>query len=551
MSKKWDIFPENKDLQKKLADELNISLITAQVLINRNVVSLEQAHFFYAADLSKLYSPFLLKGMDVATQRIKKAIAEKEKIIVYGDYDADGITSTALLFSVFSKLGADVSCYIPNRLNEGYGLNKQALDKAAAENVSLLITVDCGINAVEEVQYAGKLGIDVLITDHHRLGEELPLAFAIINSLQPDCPYPDKNLVGVGLAYKLACALTDDKNADCLDLVALGTVADVAPLTGENRVLVKQGLKKIGKDRIGLTTLAKVAGLNKEINAGNIGYTLAPRINVGGRLDSPQSALKLLLTSSLQEAESLAKFLNDENAKRQKIDKEILEQALKKLSDIDVEKKKIIILSDNRWHPGVIGIVASRLVEKCCRPVILIAIKDGKARGSGRSIKNFHLFDALTQCSNILDECGGHKYAVGLSLSTEKIEEFKKKMEQIADSLLSDDDLIPHLNIDVQVPLSQLDFNFLDELNNLAPFGVENPKPVFVSKVNLKSLQRLRNNHLKIWVSDDKITYPALWFNGGENFSPPVGEFQIAYSPSINTWNGRKEIQLILKDIKS
>jgi len=551
MLKKWNVFSEDKELQKKFADELNISPITAQVLINRNIVSLQQAHFFYKANLCDLHNPFLLRGMDIAVQRIKKAIAEREKIIVYGDYDADGITATALLSSLLSKLGADVRCYIPNRLSEGYGLNKEALNKAASQEVSLLITVDCGINAVEEVRYAAQLGIDIIITDHHRLGEELPSAFAVINPLQTDCPYPDKNLAGVGLAYKLASALTDEKGEEYLDLVALGTVADVVPLVGENRVLVKEGLKKIGKGRIGLSALAKVAGLKREINAASIAYILGPRINARGRLSSPQSALKLLLTSSWPEAENLARVLNDENARRQKVEKEILEQALKKLSDIDVEERKIIILSDERWHPGVIGIVASRLVEKYYRPVILIAIKERKAKGSGRSIKNFHLFDALLQCKDILDECGGHKYAVGLSLQVEKIEEFKQRMEEITDNLLSREDLIPCLNIDARLSLSQLDFKFLDELTNLAPFGVGNPKPVFASKVRLKSFQRLKNNHLKIWVSDDKITYPALWFNQEGDFSPPAGEFQIAYSPTVNIWEGRKEIQLVIKDVKS
>ncbi len=555
MLKKWNVFPEDKELQKKLANELNVSLITAQVLINRNIVSSEQAHFFYRANLSELHSPFLLKNVKIAVQRIKKAIAEKERIMVYGDYDADGITATALLFSVLSKLGAEVDCYIPNRLSEGYGLNEQAMDKAAAEKVSLLITVDCGINAVEEVRYAAELRIDIIITDHHRLGEELPPAFAVINPLQQDCSYPDKDLAGVGLAYKLGCALTDEKGEEYLDLVALGTVADVASLVGENRILIKEGLKRICKDqkasRIGLAALAKTAGLNKEINVGSIGYILGPRINAGGRLSSPQSALKILLTSSLREAENLAKLLNDENARRQKVEKEILSQAVKKLSDIDVEKKKIIILSDERWHPGVIGIVASRLVERYYRPVILIAIKEGKAKGSGRSIKNFHLFDALLQCKDILDECGGHKYAVGLNLRADKIEQFKKRMEQIADALLSEQDLIPQLNIDAQLSLSQLNFKFLDELTNLSPFGVGNPKPVFASSVRLKSFQRLKNSHLKIWLTDDKITYPALWFNQKGSFSPPVGEFQIAYSPSINTWEGRREINLIIKDMKS
>jgi len=549
MQKKWNVFPENKELQKKLANRLNISLITAQVLINRSITSLEQAHFFYTPQLSHLYDPFLLKGMVLAVQRIKKAIQEKEKIVVYGDYDADGITSTVLLFSALSKLNAKVCWYIPNRLSEGYGLNKQAIKKIKEEGISLIITVDCGISALEEVRYAKELGIEVIITDHHRLSDELPSAFAIIDPLQEDCSYPDKDLAGVGLAYKLACAL-GNKNEEFLDLVALGTIADIAPLVGENRILVKEGLRRITKNRVGLIALAKASGLNKEINVASIGYILAPRINAIGRLSSPKSAVQILLASSFEEAESIAKVLNDENVNRQRIENEILIQAIEKISALDIVNKKIIILSDERWHPGVIGIVASRLVEKYYRPVILIAIKKGKGKGSGRSIKNFHLFNALMQCKDILDKCGGHKYAAGLNIQVEKIEEFEQRMEQIVDDLLSEQDLILQLNIDARVPISQLSFKFLDELANLSPFGSGNPKPVFFSEVKLKSFQRLKNNHLKIWVTDDKITYPALWFNGGEKFSPSLSKLQIAYSPSINAWHGKKEIQLIVKDMK-
>ena len=552
MQKKWNIFPENKDLQKKLVDELGISSIIAQALINRGIISVEQGHFFYTSDLSHLHSPFLLKDINLAVERIKRAIEQKERIMVYGDYDADGITSTALLFSALSKLGADVVSYIPNRLDEGYGLNKQAFKKAANDNVSLIVTVDCGITAVEEIEYARSLNMDVIITDHHRLGDKLPPAFAIINPLQKDCRYPDKNLVGVGLAYKLSCALSGGTEEEYLDLVALGTVADVAPLTGENRILVKEGLKRMLKNRVGLSVLAKMTGLSREISSTNIAYVLAPRINASGRLNSSQVALKLFLTSSMQEAENLAELLNNENAKRQKIEKGILEQAVEKLSDIKVEDKRIIVLSDERWHQGVIGIVASRLVGKYYRPVILLAIKEKKAKGSGRSIKNFHLFDALMQCKDIVDECGGHKYAVGLSIQKERIEEFTEKMERVAGELLAEEDLVPHLNIDAQISLSQLDFGLLDEIDKLSPFGVGNPKMVFVSEVELKSHQRLKNNHLKFWVSNDGNTYSALWFNGGENFEMlvPSQKFQIAYSPSVNTWNGKKEIQLLIKDVK-
>ncbi|RKY38971.1 MAG: single-stranded-DNA-specific exonuclease RecJ [Candidatus Omnitrophota bacterium] len=551
MLRRWVFFPENKNLQRELSKALNISPLTAQVLINRKILSPEQAHIFYNSDLSTLPSPFLLKGMKEAVERIRRAIRIKERIMVYGDYDADGITGTALLFSVLRRLGADVCYYIPNRLTEGYGLNIEALQKAKRKGVALLITVDCGINAHKEVNYAHSLGIEIIITDHHRLDKEPPPALAVINPLQPECSYPGKELTGVGLAYKMACALTGEREEENLDLVALGTVADIAPLVGENRVLVKEGLKRIGERRVGLKALMRVAGLKGEVGVGSIGYILGPRINASGRLSSPYSALKILLTSSAEEAEELAHILNEENIRRQKVEKEILEEATKKLiSDKEGMKKRIIVLSDRGWHQGVIGIVAARLVERYYRPVILITIREDKGKGSGRSIKNFHLFDALSQCKGILETYGGHRYAIGLSLPAQRIEEFKREMERIADALLSEEDLIPEINIDAHISLAELNFSLLQELAELSPFGWGNPKPVFASTVRLRSYQRLRNSHLKIWVNDDKITYPALWFNEGERFSPPKGEFQVAYSPVVNIWEGRKEIQLVVKDIK-
>lgn len=560
MQKIWNLRTHNERLKNYLSENLNISPVLAQLLINRNICDAEEAQRFLFGDISSCYDPFLLKGMNEAVSRIKKAIENKEKFLIYGDYDVDGITSVALLKIILDEMGAAVLTYIPNRLEEGYGLNTKAVRFAKDKDIALIITADCGIGAVEEVDLANSLGIDVIVTDHHEIKkDEMPNAFAVINPHQKGCTYPFKYLAGVGIIYKLSQALMKKRYyhiENHLDLVALGTVADIAPQKSENRIFTKAGLSYLNDTRkVGLKSLIAVSGLGKrDISSSHIGYILGPRINAMGRIGSADIALKLLLTDNKLEADKLANILNSENKNRQKIESDILDEAILKVErEVNFKEERVIVLDKEGWHPGVIGIVASRIQERYYRPTILVAVKDNIAKGSGRGIDEFNLFEALMASKDYLIDFGGHEMACGLSMHKKDIDKFRRAINSYAREKISDKDLFPKIEIDIHMPLSDLSMSVINELDLLRPYGPENPRPVFLSsRVMLREEPRqIGKNGIKMWITSGAITCEAINFRKGLVNIPKTGQvFDIAYSPAINSWQGIDSIQLDLFDIK-
>lgn len=557
MQTTWEINSLESPTREGLHKALNISPLLAHLLLKRGISTAQEARGFLSCDLSYLHDPFLLKDMDKAVERIKSAVKRKESILVYGDYDVDGLTATALLFLTLKGYGVRINYYIPDRVKEGYGLNLEALKKAKDSGVDLVIAVDCGITAVEEVGYLKKHNIDCIILDHHQpLEGIIPDAVAVINPLRPDCDYPYKYLASVGLVFKLTQALKAP--GDNLDLVTLGTISDVAPLTGENRILVKHGLKHLANTRkTGLRALIEAAGVGKkkEFYTDTVGFILGPRINASGRVSSSLQSLKLLLTEDAEEAKALAEGLNRDNRERQAMQEVILKEAVSKVErEVNFKSHKVIVVSSDKWHPGVIGIVASRLVEKFYRPTILVAFNEDIGKGSGRSIRNFHLFEALSKCKEHLVEYGGHKHAAGITISKDNIDVFRERFNSVASEVLQPLDLIPRLEIDAEISLSDLTMKFVKELALLEPYGVGNPKPVFaVRGLSLKTKPKiLTANTLKLWVTDGKLTYEAVGFKKAFNFKldPAPRNFSLAFTPSVNTWQGHENIQLVIKDLQ-
>lgn len=567
MEKIWKTASLSRDLERQLSKELELSPLFARLLINRGIRDSRSAKIFLSPELDQLHSPFLLNDMTPAVSKIREAIEGGKKILVYGDYDVDGITGVALLVLILQRMGALVSYYIPHRIREGYGLNKGAIEKASREGIGLIITVDCAVSALEEVAYARKFGIEVVITDHHEAGESLPHAVAVIDPRRRDSSYPFNGLAGVGVAFKLAQALQAQNNkgphlsaslGEHLDLVALGTIADVVPLTGENRILVKHGLKTLAQtERPGLGALMEVAGLKgKELTAGQVGFILAPRINAGGRIGEAERGVRLLLANSREEALPLANSLDRENRLRQEMETQTVDEAIEKVKEeMDLDQERVIVLSDDGWHPGVIGIVASRLVERFYRPAILIALDEEMGKGSARSIEGFHLLQALTECQDLLLSFGGHSQAAGLTISREKINLFRERINEVAQSQLETQDLIPKLNIDAQLSLKEMSLELIESLHRLHPFGAGNPKPVFSStQADLLAPPFLvGNNHLKLRLTDGTVVREAIGFRMGDKLSELGGKtspVDLAYSLEINQWEGGKSVQLHLKDIK-
>lgn len=560
MRKTWRIKDPNPSTRNDLAAALGVSPITAQLLINRGIDDIKSASDFLNCSLSACHDPFLLKDMNKAVSRIKDAISSGEKILVYGDYDVDGMTGVAVLSSALKKLGADIETYIPNRLEEGYGLNMGAIKRAHSQGVKLIVTVDCGISSLKEIEYAKNLHIDAVITDHHEIpGASIPKAHAVVNAMQSDCRYPFKHLAGVGVAYKLVAALFDGTGFSAdeyLDLVSLGTVADVVPLVGENRILSKHGLELLGKcKRPGLRALMDVTGLTgKDISSGHIGFILGPRINAMGRVGSPQKALELLLSDDEAASRDLAKMLDSENRSRQKIESGILDMALSKVDrEVNFKYHRVIVLASEGWHPGVIGIVASRIADRFYRPTIVISLDGKMGKGSGRSIEGFHLFDYLFRCKDLLAGFGGHESACGITIEKNKIDAFRDRINEEAAKDMREEIYSPKLDIDMDVPLNMITEDVIGQIESLAPFGEENPRPVLASKnITVKDGPwKIGKNGFKILVTDNNITCEAVSFGRSVISKPETGAgVDLAYIPSINDWQGLQSIQLELRDIK-
>jgi len=564
--KRWRVREPELALQKTLAASLNISTITSQLLINRGISDIQQAERFLSSTLSDIRSPLGMKGMKEGVERVQKALHNKEKIAIYGDYDVDGITSTSILLMFLKSAGAYVSYYIPERIAEGYGLNADAISGLAERGVTLLITVDCGISDHAELKLAKELGMDVVVTDHHEVPGDLPPAYAIINPKQSGCPFPFKNLAGVGVAFNFIIALRatlrdegfwKEKEVpnlkEYLDLVALGTIADVVPLVDENRIFVKYGLMELtASTKPGIIALKEISGLNDvPINAGMVGYRLAPRINAAGRVGKGVDGVRLLTSESYDEAASIAKLLDDGNKERQGLEEVILREATGMVESGLISDRKSIVLASENWHPGVIGIVASRIAEKYYRPTVMIAIKDGVGKGSARSIHSFMLYEGLKECSHLLKEFGGHDYAAGLSINEENIEKFRDAFERVASNKLSDEDMVPEMDIDATMDLNDVTEGLVNELDNLAPFGEANPEPLLCSTgLGIADCKVVGNNHLKMRVKQGRTVRDAIGFGMGNlNLSPGIN-LDTAFIPQINLWNGGKSIQLKLKDVR-
>jgi len=558
LTKRWIIQPSNALLQKTICDALNIHPIIAQLLINRQITSPSQASSFLSAEMSFLFNPFLLTDMDRAVARIEQAQKKSEKILIYGDYDVDGVTSSALLRRLFNRLGIQTVNYIPHRMEEGYGLNQEIAPFAKSQGIHLLITVDCGINAFGPIEAINAAGIDVIVIDHHEPdGHKLPAAFAVIDPKRTDCLYPFKHLSAVGLVAKLMQAILGHIPLEDLDLVALGTVADVVPLRGENRIFVKNGLPFIEKtNKPGLQALLEVAKIaGKKMKPYYIGFILGPRLNAAGRMDSATISLDLLLSEVPSEAYALANSLEAHNLTRQKMQSEVVEEAMSMIEADEILKAQaIIVVAKPGWHKGVLGIVASRIVDKYNRPTVVISIEDGVGTGSARSVDGFHLHEALTSCAAVLENYGGHKRAAGLRLKHDNIDNFRQAINDYAQAALGQEKFIPSLQIDGEIPLSVLDLSLIETIGSMEPYGEGNPTPVFCSRnLIVKSPPMLMGKDtIKFWVSDGDKAFSAVGFGMG-SFKDMVklgAQVDIAYTLGIDDWNKAPVVQLMLKDIK-
>ncbi len=565
MAKKvWKMTESTDNSAIRLAKELGISLLLGRLLVNRGLTDPEEAKAFLMPDLARLHDPFQFRDMKRAVERIARAIQNQEQILVYGDYDVDGITSISVIIRVLGKLlPGKLLYYIPKRLEEGYGLHLTSLEKALAKGVRLIITVDCGISAIEESAYLKTRGIDIIITDHHEPPPCLPDAYAIINPKVDGMGYPFGQLAGVGVAFKLLQGLAtyfpelEEKIQENLDLVALGTVADIVPLLGENRILVKYGLIRLAKTQnVGLQALLQTAGLkDREINAGHIGFILAPRINAAGRMGNPSQGVKLFTTGDPLNAIDLAKELDKENQIRQEVENQVLQEALAQIQrNPGLLEEHALVLAGENWHLGVIGIVASKLVEIYNKPVILIGMDGDEGRGSGRSISGFNLFEAIEANSSYLIKFGGHEFAAGITVTRENIPAFAKAFLETSKARLTRDDLIPFLKIESLVDLNHITLDLARELSRLAPCGPANPTPVLgCQALNLVEYRNVGENgkHIKIKVAKSDSILEGIGFNMGSVQSELAStrEVDLAFSLEENHWNGTAQIQLNIKDI--
>jgi len=562
---KWVVAPEpDPEILQEISAKVGLDRIVVKILFNRQIDSSDSIRQFLQPSLSDLHDPFTMFGMEKAVGRILEALRGNEKIMVYGDYDVDGITAASLLYLVLNKLGAQVVYYLPNRLVEGYGLSVDGIKEASSKGVTLIVSVDTGVTAVEEVKFASSLGIDCILTDHHEPGEILPAPVALVNPKQKDCTYSGGELSGVGVAFKLAQAIYERLQQDQieleehLDLVALGTAADIVPLIGENRILTKFGIRQISRTtKPGLKSLTFVSGLmGKEIGTGQVVFILAPRINAIGRLGDAELAIRLLTTKDERIAAEIARQLDKENQRRKNIDEKTLNEALEQIREsVDLNDDRAIILASEGWHQGVIGIVASRLVERFHLPTIMIAIDNGEGKGSARSIPGFHLCNALKECEDLLLRYGGHKYAAGLTIDPKNIEEFRLRMKEVSRRLLTDDDLIAKLFIDSEIELSQVNNRFLDVLETFAPFGPQNMRPVFLTR-NCEILGQpycVGKNHLKMKVRKGEAVFDVIGFGFGDWVRQLSGRgnlVDLVYVIEYNSFNDHTRIQLRLKDLK-
>lgn len=556
----WNEREQDDVIIEELSQKHNISLITARLLYNRKILEDREVNLFLNPTFDNFHDPYLLKGMETAVDRIIKAKKNDEKLIIYGDYDVDGITSTSVLVMFMRECGFNVDYYIPNRLEEGYGINTDAIKKLKEQGTDLIVTVDTGITAVEQAKVCNELGMDMIITDHHEPQEIIPDAFSVIDPKQEDCPYPFKQLAGVGVAFKLMHALS--MRMECvdiiwkyLDIVAVGTVADIVPLVNENRIFVKHAFETIPNTwNIGLKNLLEVTGYqpDQEISSGIIGFRVAPRLNAAGRLGDAARGVKLFISTDDEEAIAIAKELNEENLKRQALEQQIYDEAVDIIENgINVAENKILVVASEQWHHGVIGIVASRITEKYYRPSIILCVEDGVASGSARSVDGFSIFDAVYSCNDLMDKFGGHEMAAGMSLDVSKVEELQRRLNAYAENNMQEDTLIPKLKLDAHLPEKDVSLGFIDQIDALRPYGMGNPEPLFCIETRINEARAIgkEKNHLKL----------SLGYNNVDAIGFGIGEYSTSLCANLsckvvgkldrNEWKGVIKPQILLRDI--
>ncbi|CUU03240.1 single-stranded-DNA-specific exonuclease [Candidatus Kryptobacter tengchongensis] len=567
MTRKWKIAEvKNPELVDNLASQVKIPKPIAKVLVARGIDSVEKMNKFFNPSLEELYDPFLMEDMEKAVDRIRKAILNKERFLIYGDYDVDGTTGASMLYLFLKELGANVEVYIPDRFKEGYGISRVGIEKAHQKGANVMIAVDCGITAINEVKLAQELGIDVIICDHHEPGDKIPDAFAVLNPLKETCSYPFKYLSGCGVAFKLVQALQKKLSADVdpfqyLDYVAVAAAADVVPLVDENRILVKHGLDLLNSSnpRVSFLALLERAGLrDKKINTWHIGFIIGPRINAVGRLGDATRAVEFLISNDYNSASYWADELHRENEKRQSLDREAFEEAIEIIEREEIYKKdKVFVLYSENWHQGVIGIVASKIVDKYYRPTILLTYADGVLKGSARSIPNFDIYHALKKCEDTLLQFGGHKHAAGMILQPEKLKDFKIAINKFADEVMNDDTLTREIYIDAVVDINEISgmiYEYWRTLKNFEPYGPGNLEPVFLAtNVPISDVRIFGNNHLKFKIKVNGLTIDAVGYGLGNFYNEIIGKDRasIVFTFDEGNWNGQSVIQFKVKDLKT
>lgn len=565
MTRNW--IPKDLPLDEDIASlsqEINVNPCLASILVQRGIDTFDKAKSFFRPSLSELHDPFLMKDMDKAVARLKAAMNNQERIMIYGDYDVDGTTSVALVYGFLRRIYDNIEYYIPDRYTEGYGVSIQGIEYAAKENIKLIVSLDCGIKAVDKVAKALEKGIDFIICDHHRPGDILPPAIAVLDPKRKDCEYPYKELSGCGVGYKLLEAYCIRQRLDksmllnFIDLVAVSIASDIVPITGENRVLAYFGLKKLNSAPLpGLKALMELGGLKENMDITAVVFGIGPRINAAGRIDHAKYAVELLLSEETKEAEALAIPININNTHRKDVDSNITIEALAMIEeDLLSKEAKSTVLFKNDWHKGVIGIVASRCIEKYYRPTIILTESNNKATGSARSVIGFDVYDAISECSDLLEQFGGHMYAAGLTMELDKVADFKQKFEEVVSRKIKEEHLTPQIEIDQCIDFDCINVRFYDIIKQMSPFGPGNMHPVFITEnvyVAAKP-QILKDVHLKLSVKQEGSTHrlDAIGFKMAEYF-PIVSSglpFKIAYCIEENNYRGNRMLQLILKDIK-
>ena len=568
-SKRWIIREPDSIRATRLASELGVSPIVASLLVARGFDNKESANIFLNPSLGELHDPSLMLGMSAAVERLLHAIDNQQPVLIYGDYDVDGTTGTAVLLRALNMLGATTGFHVPHRFTEGYGIRQEALEKAVADGYKLVVSVDCGITAHEPLHWARANGLDIIVTDHHLpdVDEGAPPALAVLNPNQRGCSYPDKNLAGVGVAFKLIHALFRARGRESvvpgfLKMVAIGTVADVAKLIGENRAIVALGLSDLPRARnAGLRALIDIAGCgdDSEMTAYDLGFRIGPRINAAGRMDAARAVVELFSANEPEEARRLAEHLDTRNRERMEAQREIFNRAIEEFesSGTDLSLCYAAVIAGDGWHRGVIGLAASKIAERLNRPCVVISLEGEVGHGSARSIEAYHLFDGITSCRDLLEKFGGHSHAAGLSIKRDRIEEFRRRLNEHAASCLTEDDLIPAIEIDAEIGAKELGFGLSQDLSALEPFGAGNPRPVFMTRGFrvMSEPQIIKEQHLKMRVcGDDNRPFEAMWWRGVEEVeaTPQMNQrIDLAYEFEANRWQGDIRLQLNVRDMRT